>query len=158
MCRFFIEMVGKKFLYLLLCIVIPLVVACGEGNRREPGEHNGREEGEERPELPDGSRLTEADRKELADATIRFSGDGVEIVYGSPGVLFVQDRECTETTLRELSGAGHSARFSHDTRQIELDGCKIDGDAVMIGEDGKVQWWRALTNGNIAIYFVISNN
>ena len=106
-------MVGKKFLYLLLCIVIPLVVACGEGNRREPGEHNGREEGEERPELPDGSRLTEADMKELADATMRFSGDGVEIVYGSPGVLFVQDRECTETTLRELSGIARGFLMIH---------------------------------------------
>lgn len=142
--------------FLTTCVVLLLAYSCGEDSRRDPGEHHGREEGSQQPVLPDGSHLTAADMKELGDTLVRFSGNGVLLSYGTPGVLLVVDDEAF--TLRDLAEGGHSAEFSYKTRRIALDGMEIGHDAVKIGEDRDRQWWRATIEGNRAIYFVISIN
>lgn len=145
------------FVRMMLSVGILLVaVACSDDGRRDPGDHNGREEHPVSPVLPDGTRLTAQDIAELEDATPRCVGAGVSLCYGVPGVLVVADDE--SVSLRDLAADGRSARFSLKARSIELDGEIAGYDAVKIGENDDVQWWRASTGLDSVIYFVISNN
>ena len=137
-----------------VALAVAFVSSCGDGSRREPDDHNGREERPESPVLDDGSRLTDEDVEQLADATARFSGAGVTLAYGTPGVMLTEDGEAI--VLRDLSENGHWARFAIKVRGIELDGKTVGKDAVMIGEENGVQWWRAIMDDKSSIYFVVS--
>lgn len=132
------------------------MASCSESQRREADDHNGREDGPTLPLAPDDSRLSDEDMKQLTDNTERFTGLGITISYGTPGVLLVEDGE--SVTLRELGEKGHCARFSTKTRSISLDGVTVGSDAVMISEELSMQWWRAKTTDESAVYFIINNN
>lgn len=130
------------------------LVSCGDGSRREPDDHNGREEHPESPVPDDGIRLTDEDMKQLADGTTRFAGLGLTLAYGTPGVMLTEDGE--SVVLRDLGEEGHCARFAVKVRGIELDGKTVGKDAVLIGDENGVQWWRALTDDKSSVYFVVS--
>lgn len=148
-------MVIRKILPMAIMVAVMLAAGCSDDGRRDPGEHNGREE---HPELPGGVKLTDEDRKELQDAEPRFVGKGVSLRYGVPGVLIVEDDKSGDVSVRQLAENGHSARFSRKSRRMELDGVAVGVDAVKIGEADGMQWWKAVTDDGSAAYFVVSIN
>lgn len=154
-CLLQTDMVTKKILPLVMVMAMSVAAGCSDDDRRDPGEHNGREE---HPELPGGVKLTDNDRNELRDATPRFVGRGVSLCYGAPGVLIVEDDRTYDVSIRELAEDGHSARFSRKSRRMELDGAAVGADAVKIGEADGMQWWKAVTDDGSVIYFVVSIN
>ena len=144
----------RSILIAFATVVMIGMASCDDGSRREADDHNGREERPVTPVLPDGTHVDEEDLKQLADTSTRFSGLGVTLVYGEPGVLMVEDGE--SVVLRDLSEGGHYARFAVKVRGMELDGRTVGSNAVMIGEENGVQWWRAITEDKSRIYFVVS--
>lgn len=154
-CLSLTDVVTKRILLWVMVMAMSVAAGCSDDDRRDPGEHNGREE---HPELPGGVKLTDEDRKELQDATPRFVGKGVALCYGVPGVLIAEDDNTSDVSIRELAEDGHSARFSRKSRRMELDGTAVGVDAEKIGEADGMQWWRAASDDGSATYFVVSIN
>lgn len=143
----------KTFIVTLLLLFF---VSCSKGASEERG-HNGREEGNGYPELPDGSKYTDRDLAEMKDNTARFSVRGIELRLGEPGILYTQSTNKERVSIRDLSPSGHIGSFSRKTRIFEVDGEKIAYDAVEIQNDEQlgITWWRAYTKGDsTAVYFV----
>ncbi|MCH5247619.1 MAG: hypothetical protein J1E99_05630 [Muribaculaceae bacterium] len=143
----------KTFIVTLLLLFF---VSCSKGASEERG-HNGREEGNGYPALPDGSTYTDRDLAEMKDNRARFSARGIELRFGEPGILYTQSADKEQTSIRDLSNDGHLGTFSRKTRRFELDGEIIAYDAVEIQNDEQlgITWWRAYTKGDsTAVYFV----
>ena len=97
----------------------------------------------------------------MKDNTARFSGRGIELRFGEPGILYTQSNDKERVSIRDLSSGGHLGSFSRKTRRMELDGETIAYDAVEIQTDQQLglTWWRAYTKGDsTAVYFVTIDN